>query len=133
MKEDNHQKEVRFAEIIISPDFNNAGLPHSRHGIAPENIVWHKETMSVDSLHEAYEWITSGPLLEIRYLYSGYQTADWMLAHVLVFELTRLNTISVPQFLVHADYDLTSEDILYKIWVTQLSPLPANSDGEKPE
>ncbi|QQZ64330.1 hypothetical protein JI735_25870 [Paenibacillus sonchi] len=110
-----------------------AGLPHSPHGITPENIVWHKETMSVDSLHEAYEWTTSGPLLEIRYLYSGYQTTDWMLAHVLAFELTRLNTISVPQFLVHADYDLNSEGILYKIWVTPLSPLPAHSDGEKPE
>ncbi|WP_233476067.1 hypothetical protein [Paenibacillus sonchi] len=133
MKEDNHQKEVSYEEIIKSPDPNMAGLPHSPHGITPENIVWHKETMSVDSLHEAYEWTTSGPLLEIRYLYSGYQTTDWMLAHVLAFELTRLNTISVPQFLVHADYDLNSEGILYKIWVTPLSPLPAHSDGEKPE
>ncbi len=89
--------------------------------------------MSVDSLHEAYEWITSGPLLEIRYLYSGYQTSDWMLAHVLVFELTRLNTISDPQFLIHANYDFNSEGILYKIWVTPLTPLPAYSDDEKPE
>ncbi|WP_025708086.1 hypothetical protein [Paenibacillus graminis] len=127
------KKDNSFKEFIKSPDPNMAELPYSRHAIEPENIVWHKETMSVDSLHEAYEWITSGPLLEIRYLYSGYQTSDWMLAHVLVFELTRLNTISDPQFLVHANYDFTSEGLCYKIWVTPLTPLPAYSDDEKPE
>ncbi|MBW4080489.1 hypothetical protein HYD27_03685 [Paenibacillus sp. S150] len=83
--------------------------------------------MEVDSLHEAFEWITSGPYNEIGHLYTGYKTANWMLAHVLVFERIRLNTIAGSPFQVHADYDITGEGILYKVWVT---PLSAEGENE---
>ncbi|WP_233183441.1 hypothetical protein [Paenibacillus sonchi] len=120
MKEDDHKKEVSYAEFIISPDPDMAGLPHSLNSKEPENIVWHMETMKIDSFHEAFEWIMSGPYNELGYLYTGYKTTNWMLAHILVYERIRLNTISDPRFLVHTNYDFTSEGILYKVWVTLL-------------
>lgn len=92
-----------------------------------QDIVWYTETMSVDTFHEAFEWVTSGPYNEIGHLYTGYKTTNWMLAHVLLYELIRRNTIFPPSFLVHTDYDFISNGLLFKIWV---SPLAADAYNE---
>ncbi|WP_256700849.1 hypothetical protein [Paenibacillus sp. P46E] len=118
---DDEKLDATYVEFTGKPVPNRTGLPHSRYRKEPEDIFWHTETMSVDSFHEAHEWIMSGPYNEIGYLYSGYITTNWMLAHVLVYERTWRNTISDPQFLVYTNYDYTPEGILYKVWVTPVS------------
>ncbi|WP_379152013.1 hypothetical protein [Paenibacillus sp. sgz5001063] len=130
MKDDDNADES-YVEFISKPLPNISSLPHSRHRKVPSNIVWYTDTMNVHSYHEAHEWIMSGPYNEIGYLYHGYITTNWMLAHVLVYEKIWRNTISDPQFLVYTNYDYTNEGLVYKVWVTPVSP--NGIDETKPE
>ncbi|WP_081965852.1 hypothetical protein NYE80_19360 [Paenibacillus sp. FSL H7-0357] len=68
-------------------------------------------------MHEAFERISSGAYNEIGYLYTGYKTTDAKLAHVLLYEIIRSNTLHHhPRYQqIYADYDYTSTRMIYKV------------------
>lgn len=94
---------------------------------ATDTIHWYTETMKVDGFHEAFEWVTSGPALEIGYMYTGYKTTNAYLAHVLLYELIRLDKDAAPRSRVRADYEWTSEGLIHIVWI---APVTAKADNE---
>lgn len=80
-------------------------------------LRWYVEPMSFETMYEAFEWVNSGIYNEIGSLYDGYVTTDYKLASALVFELTRINTISEYRCHVHCDYKYENQTTTYRVWV----------------
>lgn len=120
-KDQNHSKSVHHEEITSkNPADEDLTLPATEN--EPLSVQWYVEPMTFDTMHEAYEWISSGAYNEIGYLYTGYQTSDAKLAHVLLYELVRVHTQNHPRYQqIFADYEFTDNGLLYKVW---LIPLP---------
>lgn len=87
----------------------------------PTNIRWHQDGMKFDTLRESHEWAYSVVYNEIGNLYDGYQTEDEKIAYSLVYELTRLNTISSEQIEVYAHESSSNPGnlMVYRVWVNR--------------
>lgn len=90
----------------------------NKDGRSPqEQLRWYVEPMTFETMHEAFEWVSSGIYNEIGNLYDGYITTDYKLASALVFELNRINTISEYRCSVYCDYKYENQTTTYMVWV----------------
>lgn len=121
-KDKHPSQSYHHEEIIYKDPAANNGPIQSAQPEERQNIRWYIEPMTFDTMHEAFEWITSGAYNEIGYLYTGYQTTDDKLAHVLLYELVRIHTLHQRRYQqIFADYDYTDNGLVYKVWITPLA------------